>query len=259
MEINRQHTSRPLVLVTNDDGVASPGLIALAQEFERRGLNVVIAAPATDMSGASAAIGPVDPRVPARRVEVDGFKGAAFAVAAPPAMIVIAALGGAFGDVPTAVASGVNAGVNLGRAILHSGTVGAALTGQNLGLPSVAVSMQTGGDWAVAASVGADVFEQLLAAGVSTMANVNVPTGADSSCERVSTRLARFGAVTAAVVGDVLDFQLTIDPDGLDDPGSDGAAVRAGKVSVTWLTGFGGDVGTDTDFSLRPVAPGADG
>jgi len=257
MELNREPPGRPLVLVTNDDGVSSPGLVALAQELERRGFNVVIAAPATDLSGASAAIGPVDPQVPTRRVEVEGVKGPAFAVKAPPAMIVIAALGGAFGGIPTAVASGVNNGVNLGRAILHSGTVGAALTGQNLGLPSIAVSVQPGGDWSVAASVGGDVFEQVLATGTAAMANVNVPKGADASCTRVSTNLARFGAVTAAIIGDVLDFQLTIDPDALDDPGSDGAAVRAGHVSITWLTGFGAGIASEAEFSLRKVSTDA--
>src|SRR5829696_8698305 len=120
----REHP--PLVLVTNDDGISSPGLLALARELEERGISVLVAAPATDMSGAAAAIGPVDPRVPARAVELDGLEGSAYEVDAPPAMIVVAAHNGAFGEVPTAVASGVNAGVNLGRAILHSGTVGAA-------------------------------------------------------------------------------------------------------------------------------------
>jgi len=246
----------PLVLVTNDDGIASPGLVALAHELEERGISVLVAAPATDMSGSAAAIGPVDPRVPAREVAIDGVEGAAYEVDAPPAMIVVAAHNGAFGAVPTAVASGVNAGVNIGRAILHSGTVGAALTGQNLGLPSIAVSVQTGGRFDVAAKVGVDVFQQLLWQDSARLANVNVPKNANGDSEPVPTKLAHFGAVTAAMVGNELNFQLTIDPAALDQPGTDGAAIRAGQVSVTWLKGFAGAQESEADVSLRAVAPG---
>jgi 5'-nucleotidase len=250
--------SDEVVLVTNDDGIDSPGIVALAVALEARGLTVVVAAPSINMSGAAAAIGPVDPRVPARRLPIDGVNGAAFAVAAPPAMIVVAALSGAFGPVPTAIASGVNAGVNLGRAILHSGTVGAALTGQNLGLPAMAVSAQSGGDWDVAASFGADALDRLLDRRSSMLANVNVPRAADASTPVVTTRLARFGAVKAAIIGDELDFQLTIDPDAFDEPGSDGAAVRDGQVSVTWLSGLAGftEAGLSeagADFALTRV------
>lgn len=246
------------VLVTNDDGIESPGLIALARALEVAGYEVVVAAPASDMSGAGAAIGPVDPLVPMRRVIVDGVRGPGFAVKAPPAMIVIAAVSGAFGPPPGAVVSGINAGVNLGRAILHSGTVGAALTGQNLGLPAVAASSQTGGDWDVAARFAVTVLRELLLAGVATMANLNVPVGATDATELVTTKLARYGSVTAAIVDDELDFQLVIDPEAFEEAGTDGATVRAGRASVTLLDGFGhthdGEVAS---VSMRPVA--ADG
>ena len=250
----REPSGRPLVLVTNDDGIESPGIHALARALVRAGAQVVVAAPAENMSGAAAAIGPVQPQVPARRVTIDGFDGPAFAVQAPPAMIVIAALGGAFGGIPTAVASGVNDGVNLGRAILHSGTVGAALTGQNLGLPSIAVSLEPGGDVEVAATVGADVFTRLLATGEITLANINVPTNGDLDSPRVTTELASFGAATAAITGDALDFQLTIDPQAMDEPGTDGAAVRAGHISITWLNGFAGSVRSEPSFFMQAIS-----
>lgn len=241
------------MLVTNDDGIESPGLRALVLHLEARGFATLIAAPATNMSGASAAIGPTDPHTPARRVELAGVRGRAFAIQAPPAMIVIAALNGAFGAVPTAVASGINAGLNIGRAILHSGTVGAALTGQNLGLPSLAVSLEPGGQWEVAAECGVDVFADLLDRPRPTLANVNVPANATVASERVAVRLSRFGAVTAAITSEVLDFQLTIDPSALVEPGTDGEALHSGKIAITRFNGFAGFDGTEAEVSLERV------
>jgi hypothetical protein len=61
------------------------------------------------------------------------------------------------------------------------------------------------------------------------------------------------------MVGNELNFQLTIDPAALDEPGTDGAAVRAGQVSVTYLKGFAGSHDpAETDVSLRPVASAGD-
>lgn len=192
------------------------------------------------MSGAAAAIGPINPRVPVRRVTDLGLAGNTFAnPQAPPAMIVIAALDGAFGETPTSVMSGVNHGVNLGRAILHSGTVGAALTAHNLGLTAVAVSMQPGCDPAVAAEIGTDVFEHSMLVGGVRLANVNVQRSAGRTTEVAMSHLAAFGrTVTAGLTGEVLDFELTIDPDTFDEPGSDGDVVRSGRVSLTWLAGL---------------------
>lgn len=243
------------VLVTNDDGIASTGLLVFARALERAGFEVIVAAPARDMSGAGAAIGPVDPKVPMRRVEVEGLRGPAFAVQAPPAMIVVAAMSGAFGETPGAVASGINAGLNLGRAILHSGTVGAALTGQNLGVPSVACSTLPAADQEVAAQFGVTVLRQLVALEQPMLANVNVPAGATVETPLVTTRLARYGSVTSAIVGDTLDFQLVIDPEAFDEEGTDGMAVRDGHASVTVLDGFGGVGAGEGHVSLRTVAP----
>jgi hypothetical protein len=71
----------------------------------------------------------------------------------------------------------------------------------------------------------------------------------DSVVER--TRLARFGSVTAAVEGDALQFQMTIDPEAFDEEGTDGAAVRHGRISVTILAGIGGFAETSADVHLR--------
>ena len=85
----------------------------------------------------------------------------AYAVNGPPALTVLTGQLGAFDVKFDAVVSGINAGSNTGRAVLHSGTVGAVLTGQNFGLSGLAVSVQSGDEWYwdTAASLACDVLE----------------------------------------------------------------------------------------------------
>lgn len=132
------------VLVTNDDGVESAGLHALVRALVADGRDVVVAAPDRDMSGSGAAIGQihVDEHIDAERVELPGLPGVpAYAVDGPPGLCVLAARLGGFGDPPDVVVSGINPGCNTGRAVLHSGTVGAALTAANFGVRGLAVSI----------------------------------------------------------------------------------------------------------------------
>lgn len=132
-------TSRPNILVTNDDGIDSVGLLTLARALTPLG-RVVIVAPDGEYSGAGASIGPLhlrDPVIEERRI--DGVDGA-WTVDGPPALCVFYARLGAFGFMPDIIVSGINPGANLGRAVYHSGTVGAVLTGRNGNIPGVAVS-----------------------------------------------------------------------------------------------------------------------
>ncbi len=118
-------------LVTNDDGIDSVGLAVLARAALAAGLDVAVAAPAEQSSGASAAITAVrrEGRTVVRRRELPDLRGVpAWAVDAQPGHIVVPALNGWLDPVQELVLSGVNHGANVGRAILHSGTVGAALT-----------------------------------------------------------------------------------------------------------------------------------
>lgn len=134
------------ILVTNDDGFDAPGLAVLARAFAEAGHEVVVIAPLTDASGSGAGIGPLRAMGGGIHVEavapagLGGIK--ALAADALPALIVITACLGAFGPPPDLVASGINPGRNVGRAVLHSGTVGAALTSVHFGLKGLATSMQ---------------------------------------------------------------------------------------------------------------------
>lgn len=132
------------ILVTNDDGVESAGLHALARALVDAGRDVLVVAPDRDMSGSSAAIGHIhmDDHIDAKRVTLPGLPDVpAYAVDGPPGLCVLAARLGGFGDPPKVVVSGINPGCNTGRAVLHSGTVGAALTAANFGGRGLAVSI----------------------------------------------------------------------------------------------------------------------
>jgi 5'-nucleotidase len=127
------------ILLTNDDGIDSIGLHVLARAMRGHG-EVVIAAPDTEYSGAGAALGPlhlIQPEI--HQASVDGID-EAWTVSGPPALCVMFASLGAFGPGFDLVVSGINPGANVGRAVYHSGTVGAALTARTRGITGVAVS-----------------------------------------------------------------------------------------------------------------------
>jgi 5'-nucleotidase len=239
-----------VALITNDDGIESPGLHTLARTALEAGLDVIVAAPWSEASGSSAAITGADPdgRVRMERREIDGLDGATiFAVQAAPAMIALLAAHGAFGATPDVVLSGINRGANVGHVVLHSGTVGAALTAGASGLRGLAVSLDVGLDpdahhWETAAAVAAPLIAPLLDSPAGTVLNVNVPNRAAlDGVEPRSARLAEFGVVqtTAAVPGEG-EVRLTVaDLSGEFDPESDAVLLQSGHATLTALSGIG--------------------
>jgi 5'-nucleotidase len=179
------------ILVTNDDGIDSLGLHALARAMRRHG-DVVVVAPDDEYSGASSALGAlhlIQPVVHEARLE--GLD-AVYSMSGPPALCVMFARLGAFGPPPDLVVAGINPGNNVGRSIYHSGTVGAALTARNGGIPGVAISQAVAGwgvegqgwdemvanqEWDTAAAIADVVVEGLLAdpPAEPPVINVNVP------------------------------------------------------------------------------------
>jgi 5'-nucleotidase len=253
------------VLVTNDDGVESPGLHALVHALVADGLDVVVAAPDQDMSGSGAAIGKlhVDQHIDAVPIKLPGLEGVtAFAVAGPPGLCVLAARLGGFGPAPDMVVSGINPGCNTGRSILHSGTVGAALTAANFGVRGLAVSIdvQTGTPchWETAADIGAAAARWLATAAAATVLNVNVP---DREPEALAgarqATLAPFGTVRSSVVeaaegGGRLQMELRPNTEELP-PECDTALVQAGYVAVSAITGIRLDPDVDVGGVLDAV------
>ena len=242
----------PTILVTNDDGVSSPGLAALVRAVAGPGRRIVVAAPASDQSGTSASVAPrpadgvrIEP-VRIAGLDEPGFEDlVAFSVDGPPALSVLGARLGELGETAhaaTVVASGVNLGQNTGSALLFSGTVGAALAGASLGLSGLAVSIAAGepAHLATATTVAAAALDWLLDAPAGTVLNVNVP---DVAAERLAgirqAPLATFGTFQAAIREPqpgpfVAEFRVS-QPD--PEPGSDAALLRDGWVTVTSITG----------------------
>lgn len=168
----------------------------------------------------------------------------AYGVEATPAYLTWAAVRGAFGPPPDLVLSGVNRGPNTGHAVLHSGTVGAALTATAHGVPALAVSMtaEDPAHWATSAAVAARALDWLLARahGEPVVLNVNVPDVPLTELKGITAApLASFGAVQAdvAAVGEGFVTLTFSEIDVTSEPGTDAALQLDGWATVTPLTG----------------------
>ncbi len=172
------------ILITNDDGIFAPGIAALARGLlatfgDRHELMVV--APLTDHSGAGAAVGAVYEResIPYESVEIPGLGAVpTYGIDGSPALGVILACIEGFGPRPELVVSGINHGINAGRSALHSGTVGATLTGAQFGIRGLAVSIAWGADpvpWEAPVALAAGIVPTMPATAPATVLNLNVP------------------------------------------------------------------------------------
>jgi 5'-nucleotidase len=230
-------------LITNDDGIESPGLHQLAKAALDEGFTVIIAAPQAQSSGSSASIvgAGTDGRIGFDRRELEGLEGVpAFAVDAAPALIALISAHGAFGPVPDLVLSGINRGANVGRAILHSGTVGAALTGGVNGARGLAVSLDVGMNplqcyWSAPVPLVRELLPALLNQPRGTVFNLNVPNIDEGTLELREGTLATFGIVqtTMAKSGEE-NVRLSVSDTPTDqDAASDAALLEAGFATVT--------------------------
>jgi 5'/3'-nucleotidase len=245
------------ILLTNDDGIDAAGLHVLAGALSEVSADLVVAAPSEDMSGSGAAIGPLHLRsgVELEATELPDFPHIpAYRVDGPPGLAVLLARLGAIGPPPDLVVSGINPGNNCGRSVLHSGTVGAALTSFNFGASGIALSLGSpldGSDrfeWGTAKWVGRTVVEALLPRTPRKfLLNVNIPGFPMSEIKGWRrTRLAAFGTVRAAVDVDQahdsprrrveVTYQRTEEP---MEPDTDTGALHKGLISLTWLHGIG--------------------
>lgn len=240
------------ILVTNDDGVASPGIAALASTLVEEGHEVVVVGPLEDRSGTSAGVGPVHlgGGFGYEEVSLPGLDGVtAYGIDSLPAMAVIAGALGGFGDPPELVASGINLGLNTGRAVLHSGTVGAALTAAHFGISALAVSLQAGDEphWESAASIAGSLVGPLADAPEGSVVNLNVPNRALE--EIVGLRRARLspsGSIQSTIIEADGRMQLEVGPPRVRPrPDSDVALVAAGYATVTPLRGVSEATGSD--------------
>jgi 5'-nucleotidase len=136
-------TTEPLILITNDDGIASPGLQAAVRAALSLG-EVLVAAPTRQWSGTGRSMPHnVSGRISRYPLEVDGQPVTAYQIDASPALAVARALLVLTPRRPALLISGINYGENMGCDVTTSGTVGAALQGAASGIPALAISLQT--------------------------------------------------------------------------------------------------------------------
>jgi 5'-nucleotidase len=160
----------PILLVTNDDGVHAAGLAALAQALDDLG-DVYVLAPEREQSACGHAL------TLHRPLRVELVRERWYAVNGTPSDCVNLGVLGFLPERPVLVASGINHGTNLGDDVTYSGTVSAAMEGLLLGVPSIAVSLVPGGDFAEAGRAARLVAARALVEGLppKTLLNVNVP------------------------------------------------------------------------------------
>ncbi|KMY85530.1 5-nucleotidase SurE [Candidatus Paraburkholderia calva] len=231
------------VLLTNDDGIDAPGLAVLEAVAAELAHEVRVIAPEHDQSGTSHSISLHSPL----RVSRQG--GRRFGVQGTPGDCVVMGVRHIMKDAPpTLVLSGVNRGGNFGVETMFSGTVGAAMTGLLLGLPSIALS-QTFSDrdnvrWDTARKLAPGVIRQLLAIShdAPTCLNVNFPDCDASAAGPLTVTRQGVGLVES------IDVVANTDPRGIDyhwlrfqrgarpnAPDSETAVVGSERVSVTPL------------------------
>ena len=234
------------ILVTNDDGVLAPGLLALAGEMQKLG-RVSILAPDRNWSGGGH-VKTLDRALRVREVCLpDGTP--AFASDGAPSDCVALATLGFFKEPIDLVVSGINAGANLGHDVTYSGTVTAAMEAVIAGIPAIAVSLETLDghvgeiDYGPAARAALQVVRQVIENGLSheILLNINVPFLPDEKIRgftltrqglrvyhsRLDERIDPRSKPYYWIGGDA--------PTGVPERGTDVGALAEGFVSITPL------------------------
>lgn len=226
-----------LILVTNDDGVRSPGIRALAAALTGLG-RVVVVAPDRNRSAVGHAL------TLERPLRADEIKPDVYAIDGTPTDCVNLGIHGLLQQSPDLVVSGINRGSNVGDDITYSGTVCAAMEASLMGLPAFAVSLDTTAfhtsDLELAASFSKQVAVQIVQNGLpeDTFLNINVPSGGCRGVQLTHQGKRQYGAAVTVnqdprgrhyywIGGGDVGFE--------NIPGSDCNALHEKQISVTPL------------------------
>jgi 5'-nucleotidase len=223
------------ILVTNDDGVYAPGIVALAQALAPLG-EVTVTAPLTESSAIGHAL------TLRRPLRIETVRSGVFAVDGTPTDCVNVAITHILKQKPDLIVSGINTGWNIGDDVTYSGTVSGALEGALLGIPSIAVSTERRSeyDFGPAAIAAATLAGAVRERGLPkfTFLNINVPAGPLRGY-RVTVQAKRNHVTVVAERDDPRGRPYYWIEEGQNDwephDRSDYQAVRDGFVSVTPL------------------------
>ena len=226
----------PVILVTNDDGVSSPGIHALAAALKPLG-SVTVVAPTQEASAIGHAL------TLRRPLRIEDHGPGLFAVDGTPTDCVNLGVDIVLKQKPDLVVSGINKGWNLGDDVTYSGTVAGAMEGALLGIPSIAVSLKRTDsfDFSFSAEAAATVARMVLASPwpSRTFLNLNLNSGPFKGF-RVTTQARRNHVTKIATRTDPRGqayywIEEALDEWHADDGRSDYEAVMEGYVSVTPL------------------------
>jgi 5'-nucleotidase len=240
------------ILLTNDDGINSVGILKLAEVLRSNGKNrVVIVAPDMNRSGISHALSMLNAPVKLSFLEEDTWICSGY-----PAECIIIGLKVVFSEKPDLVISGINCGANLGTDIIYSGTAAAARQASLAGIPAIALSLAGSNNfyWDMAVNWSKDHLDELLSYWrEDSFVNVNIPN-CPSGPEGIIA-----GWPAAKTYGDTLS--VTANPDGSrfcfleageditrDEIGSDCDIVNKNFVSVSTVYNY--------PAVLRELCPG---
>ena len=247
---------RPQILLTNDDGIRSPGLWAAAEALSALGY-VTVAAPREQASGSGRSMPPSsDGSIRRQQVSVGGQQWTVYAIGGSPAQTVQHALFELMPERPDLVVAGINYGENVTTSVTISGTVGAAMEGAAFGVPALAISLETDRehhlsysdliDFQVAAHFaqlfGRRLLDQRLHPDVDLL-KIDVPSSATIDTPWKLTRLerSRYYLPRRPEREDIaepgrVDYDVISDATGFT-PGSDAYALRVERVvAVTPLS-----------------------
>lgn len=232
---------KPRILLTNDDGAHAPGLKALREALAPVA-DTFVCAPETEQSGAGHSLTLFTPLRAKKLLERGKHIG--YAIDGRPADCVKLALGKLLKHKPDLVISGINPGGNMATNVFYSGTVSAAMEAYMLGIPSLAVSIDTlkNADFEFAADFALKMVKRLVKAGLPyCMLNVNIPPiprnrikgvkvtsqGCSRFVDDYVPRRDPYGRQYFWLSGEMVNFD--------KQPGTDYAALKAGYISVTPL------------------------
>ena len=236
--------ARPLILITNDDGINARGIKSLAQYLMPLG-DVVVVAPDGARSGQSAAITVKEPLRMAMVENREGYK--AYKTTGTPVDCIKLALNVLFADRPDLIVSGINHGSNSGVSVIYSGTMGAVFEGIVQGVPSIGFSLcsfDSDANFSICRNVVQELCSRAIEKGMPDNMGLNVNIPAVECLEGVKVCRAARGRWTA-------EYDSRIDPMGRP---------------YYWLTGYFDNAepdATDTDeyvmshnyASVVPVTP----
>lgn len=242
----------PLIILTNDDGISSPGLRAVARAVDDLGELLIVAPRVQQTSMGRAFHG----RGHAQAVIylVNRHRVRAFAVPASPAIAVRHAVLLLAERRPALLISGINYGENIGSGVTISGTVGAAIEAAALGVPAIAASVQTelkyhrshstAVDFSVAAQFTRKFAQWILERGIPLgvdVLNINVPVGAREATPWCWTRVSRHSYFRSRVAETrrgkrFTGYELNVDQDAVERDSDIHALLYEHLVSVSPLT-----------------------